>query len=212
MPERKLSKELAEWCNNLKCKLEYNYLSFNEDEPWRQSGMSGPENRWISLRKPIADCVEYSGTFLDIGCANGYLLECIMKWVNERGLSIEPFGLDISEELIKRAKKRLPNYSHNMFEGNCFSWLPPRKFDYVSTMLGYVPDEYEKEYILFLFDAYINNTGKLLVLRTGKKGEPEEWLRERFCKYGIAIESFKHGFDPVLDRQASVAIINNSIS
>jgi len=79
-------------------------------------------------------------------------------------------------------------------------------------MLDYVPDEYEKEYILFLFDAYINNNGKLLVLRTGKKGEPEEWLRERFRRYGIAIESFKHGFDPVFDKQASVAIINNNIS
>ena len=78
------NKELAAWFFNLKDTLENAYLRY--DEPWRQSGFSGPAERWVALRKPIADCIEKSGTFLDIGCANGYLLECIIKWAEEKGL------------------------------------------------------------------------------------------------------------------------------
>ena len=40
--------ELKKWFDNLRCVLEMAYLS--HEEPWRQSGMSGPEERWISLR------------------------------------------------------------------------------------------------------------------------------------------------------------------
>src|SRR5512142_118049 len=82
-----------DWFENVKNTLETAYLSHTE--PWRQSGMSGPEERWISLRKPVADCIDRSGTFLDIGCANGYLLECILRWTAERGLQVDPFGRDI---------------------------------------------------------------------------------------------------------------------
>lgn len=62
-----------QWFSSLRKQLEEAYLQ--HDEPWKQSGFSGPEERWVACRKPIADCVEKSGSFLDIGCANGYLLE-----------------------------------------------------------------------------------------------------------------------------------------
>jgi hypothetical protein len=86
-------KELSEWFYSLKETLEQAYLQHKET--WKQSGFSGPEERWVKVRKPIADCVAESGTFLDIGCANGYLLECLLKWIGERGLSIVPYGLDL---------------------------------------------------------------------------------------------------------------------
>ena len=80
--------QLNKWFHALKEELETAYLQ--HDEPWKQSGFSGPEERWVKCRKPIADCVDKSGVFLDIGCANGYLLECISSWIAERGLSIIP--------------------------------------------------------------------------------------------------------------------------
>jgi len=99
--------------------LEDAYLQHSE--PWRQSGMSGPEDRWVRLRKPVADCMDRSGSFLDIGCANGYLLECCLKWTVERGILIEPYGLDISEKLVALAKQRLPQYADRFFVGNAFN-------------------------------------------------------------------------------------------
>ena len=69
--------EQQQWFSSLKKELENAYLQHSE--PWKQSGFSGPEERWIAYRKPIVDCIEKSGSFLDIGCANGYLLECILR-------------------------------------------------------------------------------------------------------------------------------------
>ena len=55
---------LDDWFLSLKKTIEDAYLK--HEEPWRQSGMSGPEERWISLRKPVADCIDKPGSFLDI--------------------------------------------------------------------------------------------------------------------------------------------------
>lgn len=130
--------ELARWFSSTKETLEVAYLQHTE--PWKQSGFSGPEERWVRVRKPIADCVDEPGAFLDIGCANGYLLECVMKWTAERGISIVPYGLDISERLVELAKARLPAYRDNLCVGNGWDWDNPRRFHHVRTELVYVPD------------------------------------------------------------------------
>jgi len=114
--------ELRQWFADMKQELEYAYLMY--DEPWKQSGFAGPEERWIKCRRPIAKCVDKSGSFLDIGCANGYLLECLMRWASEQGNTIVPYGLDISEKLVRLAKQRLPRYTSNLFVGNAWSWNP----------------------------------------------------------------------------------------
>ncbi len=59
---------LQAWFNHLHIVLEEACTS--HEEPWQQSGMSGPEERWILLRRPIADCIDRSGTFLDFACLN----------------------------------------------------------------------------------------------------------------------------------------------
>jgi SAM-dependent methyltransferase len=102
---------LSLWFANNKTILETAYLS--GIHPWQQSGVGlrTPRNAydWEILRRPIADCLSHDGTFLDIGCANGYLLECILRWTQERGLHITPYGLDISEKLAELARERLPD-------------------------------------------------------------------------------------------------------
>ena len=91
-------KRLEEWFSSLKETLEDAYLAY--EEPWKQSGHLTTLERWITLRKPVADCIDKSGTFLDIGCANGYLLEYCVQWATERNIVIEPYGVDISDKLI----------------------------------------------------------------------------------------------------------------
>ena len=183
--------------------------------------MSGPRERWVSLRKPVADCVDGSGSFLDIGCANGYLLECCIEWTAARQISIEPYGLDISEKLVNLAKNRLPGYEDNFYVGNAFTWLPPRRFDFVRTELVYVPAEYEKQYLTFLLENYLNPGGKLLVANYGEgltRPEIERGIMEgshatgdillRLGELGFAPIGHKDGYDPVKDRKVRVAILN----
>ena len=208
---------MADWFENLKDTLETAYLS--HAEPWRQSGMSGPEERWVSLRKPVADCVDRSGTFLDIGCANGYLLECILRWTAERGLQVNPFGLDISEKLVSLARLRLPQYESQLFVGNAFTWQPPRRFDFVRTELVYVQAEQEKPYLERLLQLFLAPGGSLLVanymedLPHPEAGMlpgsfPTRYIQERLAQLGYTPSGFQDGFDPIKGRKVRIAILS----
>ena len=80
------------------------YLS--GDNPRAQSGHSGDAARWEQARRLIVDAVERDGTFLDVGCANGYLLECLDIWSRERGLALTLSGLELNPELADAARRR----------------------------------------------------------------------------------------------------------
>ena len=69
------------------------------DTPWGQSGHRGPEERWTKAREVVVAPIERDGAFLDGGCANGYLMECVQRWAGKRGLRVEPYGVDVVPEL-----------------------------------------------------------------------------------------------------------------
>ena len=211
--------ELKAWFETVHQVLETAYLA--QDEPWRQSGQSGPYERWEALRKPVADCIDRSGTFLDIGCANGYLLECCLRWTSDRGVSIEPFGLDLSAALVDLAGLRLPKYSDHFFVGNSFYWNPPRRFDFVRTELVYVPGEYERAYVIRLIKHFLAPWGKLLVANYGEgnpnveKGLlpgsfPAQDVLARLADLGLNEVGYRDGYDPIKDRKVRIAILDST--
>jgi SAM-dependent methyltransferase len=210
------TEELRQWFDNARDILEAGYLT--NVEPWKQSGMSGPEERWICLRKAVAECIDKSGSFLDIGCANGYLLECCQKWNYSRDIIIEPYGIDISPKLIELAKNRLPQHADNFIVANAFYWIPSKQFDFVRTELVYVPAEYEKQYIEFLLDHYINPGGKLLIAnyledhphpeKTIISGShPTNNILNRLTELGFKATDYKDVFDTVKNRKTRVAVL-----
>jgi SAM-dependent methyltransferase len=182
-----LSPRQRQWFASLKKELETAYLQ--HDEPWAQSGFSGPEERWVACRKPIADAIEKSGSFLDIGCANGYLLECVLKWTAERGLNVIPYGIDLSEKLIRLARQRLPKFQDNIFVGNGWTWQNPVRFDYVRTEIVYVPEELQRKYLERIIDSYLTDDGELLLAEYRSRKTPvnEPWLNETLENWGFKI-------------------------
>jgi SAM-dependent methyltransferase len=191
------------------------------EEPWRQSGMSGPYERWEALRRPVAECVQHSGSFLDIGCANGYLLECLLAWTAERGLRIDPHGLDISEKLLAFARARLPDHAHQLYLGNAFTWGPPRRFDFVRTELVYVPDGLEADYIGRLLAEFVNPGGRLLIagyseglpvrqLKLVEGANRSSYLLPHLEELGFPADGYRDGYDPVKDRRTRIAWINKA--
>lgn len=67
------SEDLQNWFATVKQSLESAYMAANT--PWQQSGKSGTFEEWTRLRIANIAPVNHSGTYLDIGCANGYLLK-----------------------------------------------------------------------------------------------------------------------------------------
>jgi SAM-dependent methyltransferase len=210
--------ELAAWFRNVRDVLETAYVA--NDEPWQQSGMSGPAERWEALRKPIADCIDHSGSFLDIGCANGYLLECCMAWTAERGIHIEPYGLDFSPRLIQLAQQRLLHIADHFFLGNVWEWHPPQQFDFVRTELVYVPGEYEQQYVTLLLQRYVKPDGRLLIANYSEGSPhpergllpgsyPTKYILDRLAELGFRVADYKDGKDPANRSHTRVAIIAN---
>jgi SAM-dependent methyltransferase len=132
--------------------------------PRAQSGFGGNEARWETARRPIADAVDRDGSFLDIGCANGHLLECIVRWSNHR---VEPYGLELSPRLAELARRRLPQWSERIFVGNALTWDPPRRFDFVRTELVYVPAERRRALLERLMSRFVEPGGSIIVCGYG---------------------------------------------
>ena len=109
------------------------------------------------------DAIDRDGTFLDVGCASGYLMECVQRWAQERGKSVEPYGLDIAPELVALARSRLPQWADRIFTGNIISWQPPMRFDFVRSGLGYVPRHRRRELLERLLREVVAPDGRLII-------------------------------------------------
>ena len=147
--------------------LEVSYLEY--DDPIKQSGFGGGTERWRIEREPIIDAFYSDGDILDIGCANGYLLECLVKWARERGFRLTPYGIDIGAKLIALAQNRMPEYTENFYIGNAWDWKPPRKFKYVYSLYDCVPVQYLSEYVQELRDQTVEPGGRLIIGTYGSK-------------------------------------------
>ena len=166
----------AEWYSAVAAKITPVYLS--SDNPRAQSGFNGDEDHWVQARGIIADAIDRAGTFLDVGCANGYLMESVTRWSEERRHRVEPYGLDISPELIGVARQRLPQWADRLHVGNAIDWEPPLRFDFVRTGLEYVPRRRQRDLIRRLLQRMVTPGGKLIIgtcnekRTSGKDQEP----------------------------------------
>jgi SAM-dependent methyltransferase len=168
--------------------------------PRAQSGHSGDERRWREARSLVSDAFDRDGSFLDIGCASGHLMETARGWAAERGITIEPYGLDISPELVALARLRLPQWRDRIWEGNALRWRPPRRFTYIRTSLEYVPARRRGELVRHLLEAATDH--RLLIGPATEERdvrEIEETLRDAGYKPTGRIER-PHG-DPRLLRR-----------
>lgn len=112
--------------------------------PWEGSGKSGSAEDWEFARSHIGHAVDRDGSFLDIGCANGYLLECLPRWTPH---NLDRYGLDIAPELVDLARRRVPGLTDRLWVGNALDWEPPHRFTYVRTGLEYVPSHRRRELV-----------------------------------------------------------------
>lgn len=125
------------WFADQRAVLAAHYLA-DPENPYRQSGRSSGAARWEETRKPLALAVERDGDYLDVGCANGLLLESTVVWCAERGVTLRPHGVDFLPELVALARARFPGREASFAVANAWHWRPPRRYDVVRTNLEYV--------------------------------------------------------------------------
>ncbi|HEV8468335.1 MAG TPA: class I SAM-dependent methyltransferase [Candidatus Limnocylindria bacterium] len=131
--------------------------------PQAQSGFSGDASAWEHARGIIANAIDRDGTFLDIGCANGLLIETLVRWCAAKGIAIEAYGLDIVPELAALARARLPRYADRIFVGNGLNWVGPTRFDFVRAGLEYVPGRRRGDFVAHLVRDVVADDGRLVI-------------------------------------------------
>jgi hypothetical protein len=136
------------------------------DNPRAQSGMSGDEVDWRWSRELILDALPKptrSCRLLDVGCANGHLMESLERWGRERGIEVEPYGLDISWRLAALARRRLPAWAERIDVGNLLEHVPVRRYDLVHTALDYVPPARRRESLERLLTEFVTPGGRVVL-------------------------------------------------
>jgi GNAT superfamily N-acetyltransferase/SAM-dependent methyltransferase len=174
------------------------------DSPYGQAGHGGDAVTWEASRGFIAEALHRSGTFLDVGCASGILMESVQRWGAAKGLSIEPYGLDIVPEFVERARRRLPRWADRIFEGNIRTWQPPaERFDYALIRPEYAPPGRRIDMVRHVLEHVLKPGGRLIVLagteETGSRSVEDEITRGGFTVHGRA--EIAHGSDDRLVRR-----------
>jgi SAM-dependent methyltransferase len=116
----------------LRTPSEFEQAYLATDDVRAQSGFRGSAERWKAAREPIVDAIDRPGTFLDVGCANGLLMESIATWSKHE---VEPYGLDFAPGLVELARARLPQWAERIWLGDAATWEPPFHFDFVHTRI-----------------------------------------------------------------------------
>jgi SAM-dependent methyltransferase len=150
----------AEWYRRIEAEITPRYLA--ADTPWAQSGKSGDAESFERARGLLVDAMR-PGTFLDVGCASGYLMERMVAWCTRVGIACEPYGLDIAPELVELARVRLPPWRERIFLGNAIDWHPPHRFDVVRTGLEYVPLRRRRDLVDRLLRDVVAARGRLVI-------------------------------------------------
>jgi len=150
------------------------------------SGYTGTRGAWEHARGLIADGLARSGTFLDVGCANGLLMESIVVWGAARGIAVEPYGLEILPSLADRARARLPHWANRIFVGNALGWVPVTRFDHVRTGLDYVPPRRRRELVAWMLDKVVEPGGRL-ILGTHNEERATRDLEGKLADWGYTI-------------------------
>jgi SAM-dependent methyltransferase len=168
--------------------LETSYL--RDGTPRGGSGFGGTAADWRRQRSQLCQAIDRDGSFLDVGCANGHLLESMVAWCAERGIRLEPYGVDLSPGLVAEARRRLPRWKDRIWVGNALDWTAPdgRRFDFVHTLLDLVPAARREHMLRHQLEQLVAAGGRLLVSNYVPAGDRSRHADELLRRLGFRVD------------------------
>jgi 2-polyprenyl-3-methyl-5-hydroxy-6-metoxy-1,4-benzoquinol methylase len=162
--------------------------------PQAGSGFGRDAASWRARREMIVDGVDRAGTFLDVGCANGLLMESVRDWAGERSLAIEPYGVDLAPGLVELARRRLPHWADRIEVGNAIDYVPAdgRRFTYVHVLLDAVPVRRRRDMLRHALNTLVEPGGRLLVSHYQTDGGSDRTAAEHVRDLGFDVAGSSH--------------------
>jgi hypothetical protein len=131
----------------------------------------GSEGEWRAKRQHLAVPMDASGSWLDIGCANGHLLATLPVWAGERGVVIEAHGLELIPDLADLARSLHPELADRIWTGSVVTWVPPRRFRYVTALDDAVPPDRLGVLVERLLAEFVEPGGRVIVSSYTNRGD-----------------------------------------
>lgn len=169
-----------------------------KEDPIMRSGFGGGPERWRREREPILDAITEDGAILDIGCANGLLLESLVSWGRERGVQLTPHGVEAGQHLVAEARHRLPGFADNIHVGNAWDWPPPRRYRYVYMIWDCFPPYFRGAGYKRLLRELVVPGGRLILGSYGSRSRGEQpWNMQPFLEsLGLKVAGTSEGGEP----------------
>lgn len=142
------------------------------------------EGEWRAKRQHLALPMDRSGSWLDVGCANGHLLATLPAWAAERGVAIEAFGLELLAPVAELARSLHPGLAGNIWTGSVMSWSPPRRFTYVTAVADAVPAHHLGDMVARLREIFAEPEGRVIVSAYTNRGDQPRHLFDELSQCG----------------------------
>ncbi|MEM7094543.1 MAG: hypothetical protein AAF567_16185 [Actinomycetota bacterium] len=151
--------------------LEDAYVAAGSGPPGSGAGSSS-EGAWRAKRQQLSIPMDRDGSWLDVGCANGHLLATLPIWAHERGIDIEPHGLELLPRVAEAARSQHPALAERIWTGSVMSWEPPQRFTYVTALEDAVPPDALALLVDRLLDHFVEPGGRLILSCYSNRNEP----------------------------------------
>jgi hypothetical protein len=118
---------------------------------------------WRAKRQHLSIPMDRDGSWLDVGCANGFLLATLPSWCAERDLAIEPHGLELLPRVAELARRLRPELAARIWTGSVMRWTPARRFTFVTALQDHVPPSRLGDLVARLLAEFVEPGGRLIL-------------------------------------------------
>jgi hypothetical protein len=150
--------------------LEKSYVSAG-DGPMGAGSRRSSVGGWRAKRQHLAVPMDRDGSWLDVGCANGFLLATLPTWCAEGDIAVEPYGLELLPSVAGLARRLHPDLADRIWTGSVMRWSPPRQFTYVTALEDQVPPNRLGDLVERLLDVFVEPGGRLIISAYGNTDE-----------------------------------------